>query len=133
MGVEVKGPVCISPKRRNVVISNLIGAAAWSGNSNFLIKIESYLISKTVFNINDFNIKANEGEIKLGASSCMCKEFSSFTPIMLAIVAEHQNIEVIKVLIKNKANCYMKDDYLNTVLHLAAIYERNKVMKFIIE
>jgi len=41
---------------------------------------------------------------------------------MLAMVAEHQDIRVIEILLKSNANYYQKDDFKNSVLHLAAIY-----------
>lgn len=52
---------------------------------------------------------------------------------MLAVVAKHQNIEVIEFLLTFNANYYQKDDSKNSVLHLSALYGRNKVMKFILE
>ena len=47
------------------------------------------------------------------------KEYSGYTPIMLAVAAGGQNMECVKILFANKADATAKDLIGNTILHIA--------------
>jgi hypothetical protein len=77
--ITEQGYICLSKKKKNQVITNVIGAAASHGSSEVL----KHLMHKSsgLININhpasekqDFNQKGN-----------LTKEYTGFTPIMLAV------------------------------------------------
>jgi hypothetical protein len=82
------GYVGLSKKRKNQVISNVLGAAAYNGATDIL---KNLLVRQkaSIFNLNfpalekqDFNQKGN-----------FVKEMSGFTPLMLAVAGGILNKE----------------------------------------
>lgn len=65
------------------------------------------------------------------------KEVHTFTPLMLAVAAKESQksdtgLECVKLLMKYGADINCKDGDGNTILHIAARFKNNKVMKYII-
>ena len=59
------------------------------------------------------------------------KELSRYTPLMLSIDDDKDNFECFKTLLKNGANINCKDEFENTILHIAAMYDNNQVLNYI--
>ncbi len=85
------GHVLLSKKRKNSVISNVIGAAAHAGNASVL----KYLLTRA-FNVN---LEAIEKTDPHSGKSAFQKEMIGYTPVMLAIVGGDKNADVIKLLL----------------------------------
>ena len=86
------GHICLSKKKKNSVISNVIGAAAYYGSVTILKKLMSQL---SVVSINFLAQEKHDVQQK-GAYK---KEFAGFTPLMLAVAGGDSNMEVIRVLL----------------------------------
>ena len=71
-------------------------------------------------------------DLKKDEKSCMCLEFSDFTPLMLAVVSPHQNLEVIELFILHCANLKAIDCHNNNLVHLAVMYSNNKVLDYLL-
>lgn len=126
--VDVSGPIGLSRKYKNIVISNPIGAAAYYGKVELLhLLISQYQI--------DLNFKTSEKKSKLKQIN-LNKEFSDTTPLTLAIVGEVDEetaLEVVKLLIKNCGDPKLSDANKNNILHLTVKYNRPAILKYLIE
>lgn len=76
----------MSSYRKNVVFSNILGASVWSGSTELVEQsLQVYSIVPT-----EIESKALEViDLKKNERSCLCLEFSDFTPLMLAVVSPH--------------------------------------------
>lgn len=82
------GYICLSKKKRNQVLSNVIGAAAYHNSPKIL---EFLMQRKSVFNINE---RATE-KADNGAKGKLVKEMTGFTPLMLAIASGGQTSKCV--------------------------------------
>jgi len=119
-----QGHVCLSKKRRNSVISNVIGAAAYFGNASLL----KYLLTLAL----DVNFPAEERQDQ-ASKTTFFKEYSGFTPMMLAVVGGDRDCESIKQLIQRGARATIEDFQGNNVLHIAVIYGNVYALKYLTE
>lgn len=51
---------------------------------------------------------------------------------MLAVAGGGQNIECIRILVQHKADTNIVDSQGNTILHIAAIYQNNEALDFLL-
>ncbi len=122
--MTTSGFICLSKKKKNQVKSNIFGAAAYHGNIDLLKFIQNK--SKVL----DINYKAWEVSDKHATK--LIKEWSGFTPLMLAISGtSFKCLDCIKFLLTQNANFGLKDHDQNTVLHLCAIFGNNKALEWI--
>ena len=75
------GHICLSKRRQNAVASNVVGAAAYYGQT----KILEYIFSKMKGDLVD--VKAIETADKRADKSTFKHEVNDFTPLQLAIVS----------------------------------------------
>ena len=61
------------------------------------------------------------------------KEFYKYTPLMLAAFAEVSDLNIVKFLLQKGADYKVKDDYGNSLLHIAAIYGKNSILEYFIK
>lgn len=119
------GAICLSKKRKNVVISNHLGAAAWKGKTD-MVKQLLQLSNKTV------DLMALEQVDYLSKNQQpFQKEYLGYTPLMLAVASPFSNLETIKALLNAKADFKKTDEFGNSILHIAAINSNNKMIDFI--
>lgn len=52
---------------------------------------------------------------------------------MLAVAGGGQNLECVKLLMGAKADMSLKDAYGNSLLHIAAIYQNNEALEYLIK
>jgi hypothetical protein len=128
------GHIGLSRKIKNSIISNIIGAAAFYGRVNLLhFILEKMNHSRKL----DVNIKCIEKKAKALKQFSMTKDFSDFTPAHLTISSEFNSqddsIEIIKILMKYKADFNTIDFNKNNILHLAARFNKLRIVKFILE
>ena len=122
-GRDIKevGNICLSRRKHNSIISNVIGAAAYHGNA----KVLKFVISRLGRDsYEQVNLPALESQdirpLKTGPFS---PEFESYTPLMLAICSEHGSLEVIKELLKAGANFKVHEKVSgDNIIHLSARY-----------
>lgn len=119
------GTICLSKQRKNLVISNVIGAAAWAGKAEMLKRVTKQLPK-------GINLMALEQPDKFAKTQAPFKrEYHGYTPLMLAVTSKDSTVECVKVLLGEGADFKCKDDFGNTVLHLAAVNGNNKMIEFI--
>ena len=99
------GCVCLSRKRKNIVASNVIGAAAWNGCSKILKRIIKMIPEG---GIDLCAIESTDKHAKVPIP--YVKEFAKYTPIQLAAAGTAKNLECVKVLLSAGANFSCKDD-----------------------
>ena len=120
-----QGFIGLSKKKRNQVISNIVGAAAYNGSTKIL---QAVLKKKVHPDINylsgeqqDFNVKGT-----------FTQEYTGYTPLMLAVAGGGQNIECVKVLVASKADLTVLDPLGNTVLHIAVANDNLDALKYLL-
>ena len=59
------------------------------------------------------------------------KEYSKYTPLMLAVASDDKNLDCVKLLLKSGANFKAKDANGNSLLHIAALHSNNKILNYI--
>ena len=59
------------------------------------------------------------------------KEMHRYTPLLLAVAKSDDNLDCVKALLKYGANFHVKDEYGNTLLHVAALNGNNKIIGYI--
>lgn len=111
----------MSRRRRNAVVSNAVGAAAFYGHA----KLMKYLLTKLSISVHDeVNLAAIESQdIKPFKAGPYQPEFEGFTPLMLAIVSEKPNLDVVKSLLAAHANfTFIEKHTGDNIIHLTARY-----------
>lgn len=121
------GFICLSKKRKNHVVANIIGAAAYAGKRKLVEKMVQRAGKELL------EVPARETHDKDGgkAPSTFVKEFAGFTPLMLAIAQGDDNYETAHAILALGANCNCKDEYQNNLLHIAALYNNNKLLDYL--
>jgi ankyrin repeat protein len=110
-----QGYIGLSKKRKNQVITNITGAAAF--NNSF--KIVKHMMTKK--SLADINHLASE-KLDFGAKGPLNLEFTGYTPLMLGVAGGGQNMECVRILLDNKADVKVTDPIGNSVLHIAVLY-----------
>jgi ankyrin repeat protein len=114
LNVNETGHIGFSNKRKNSLISNVIGAASLHGRSQLL----KYLIQN--FPKLDINFKTIE-KLDYKGKSPLVKEFNGYNPIFLSVTqGDKGHTEAVKALIDAKADSLAVDQNDNTLLHIAS-------------
>lgn len=136
------GHIGLSPKRKNSIVSNVIGAASYYKRPYIL----SYLLDLKIIkeantkengssiNYLSLNYKSIEKKIKLKSVSFQ-KELTGYTPIMLCVVNSKDNnksLQSIKALM-NKVETKVVDFENNNLLHLSVKNMSLDIVRFLIE
>lgn len=129
MGGNLKdcGFIGFSTKRRNLVISNAIGCAAYNGHSNI---VEQLLPKLGKLSLEMESVEEKDERAKNVAA--FKKEFTKYTPLMLAVGGSDKNLECVKFLLKSGANYKAVDSNGNNILHVAAQHSHNKILNYIV-
>jgi len=125
--VKIKGHIGFSPKKKNSIISNIWGAAAFCGQHDLL---------KTLYRVYgdsiDFELKTEEKKGTPGSGSLQ-KELTGATPLMLAVAAGDSNIDIVKWLIEDaNADTSAKNWQGDTILHIAVRHNCNHIVSYLI-
>ena len=110
--------------------SNVIGAAAYHGNDKML----QYLLDRV--DLGFLDVKSIETADRFASKAGFFKpEMHNLTPLQLAIVSPHSNIDVIKTLFGKDANQFVREDGTNnTIVHLAAKHcTDQEALKYIVK
>ena len=121
-----EGFIGFSKKRRNQVISNVVGAAAYNGSA----KILKHMMPKK--SLADINHIAKEIQ-DFNSKGAFSKEFSGYSPLMLSVAGGGQNIECTQLLCVNKADLSVEDPIGNSVLHVAALHSNNQALEYLVK
>jgi len=121
------GFICLSKKRKNHVVSNVVGAAAYAGKRKLL----EYVLKRV--GKSYLEVPAQETHDKDGgkAPSAFVKEFAGFTPLMLAVAKGDENFDCLQALLAQGADFNCRDEYENNLLHVAATYGNNKILDYL--
>lgn len=119
------GFIGFSRKRKNQVISNVTGAAAFNGSNKILKQI---LKKPALANINYLSTEKKD----FNAVGVFNKEYTGYTPIMLATAGGGQNLDCIKQLLNAKADLTVLDEVGNNVLHIAAYHQNCLALEYIL-
>ena len=124
------GAIGLSKKLKNIINSNVIGACAYYGKHELL----KHLLSNFK-NEFDINFPSQERKSKIGRVG-FSKEYTGFTPCMLAIVGpceDKQTIEVLKIL--KTYNAVFNKEVFNkdNLLHLCVKSKKIETAKYLIE
>jgi hypothetical protein len=125
------GVIGLTKKLKNAFNSNIIGACSYYGKYQFL----EFLL-KNYGNEFDINYQTTEKKSKVNSRVSFSKEYSGFTPVMLAIAgfsSDLDTIEVLKILKDYNAEFDKKDFKDNNILHLATIYKKIETAKYLID
>jgi len=120
------GFACLSKKRKNMVITNALGCAAYHGHIKMVEEVMRLIGPNTI------DLEAMEEQDKHGSkSSTFQKEWSKYTAIMLTVAKGDENLDCLKYLLKYDANYNLTDISGNTLLHIAATNGNNKLLDYI--
>jgi len=120
------GCICLSKKKKNVVISNVIGCAAYAGKLAML----KHLLDSVPGAAREY--EAMEHQDRHAKTSLpYVREYSKYTPLMLAIAAGDHNLDCVKALLSKGVNYKGEDEYGNSVLHIAALNGCNKILEWL--
>ena len=113
------GHICLSRRRKNSVVSNVIGCAAYHGHPKLL----KFLLTKLSSSLIDqVNLPAKESQ-DFKRSGTFQPEYDEFTPLMLALVSEKPSLDVVKQLLAAHANfTFIEKTSGDNIIHLAARY-----------
>lgn len=118
------GFVTLSKKRKNQVISNVVGCAAWFGRKKML----EYCLKR----LDKSYLEQRAKEVAdIHAKGSFTKELSRYTPLMLTVAKGDENLDCLKVLLQHDANFLAKDEYNNGLLHIAALNGNNKMLDYL--
>ena len=97
----------------------MVGAAAYYGHPRLLKFILSRLSSSLTDQVNLACLESQD--LRAYKSGPYLTEFEGFTPLMLAVVSEHSNLEVVKLLLASQATFNNREKNTgDNILHLAA-------------
>ena len=107
------------------MISNVLGCTAWGGKHQLMKKI----IGNLKNTIEMQSIEQPDPKSKIPGA--FHKEFATYTPLMLAVSRDDENLEAVKILLQHGANFEVKDTLGNSVIHLAAMNGCNKILDYL--
>jgi Ankyrin repeat len=90
------GFIGFSKKRKNQIMSNVVGAAAFNNST----KILQHVLQKK--SLAQINFLASE-KVDINATKGFNQEYTGYTPLMLAVAGGGQNAESVRILIAHKA------------------------------
>lgn len=128
------GFALFSHKKKNAVITNIVGACAYYGNNSLLEVILRLLTQKYPSNNSILNYRATESRSK-SKSNIFSKEFSGLTPAMLSLYGQKSkqiSLEVFKLLTSKKIDLSLLDNEGNTYLHLACKVGNIQAVEFLV-
>ena len=116
------GHICFSKKRKNTVISNILGAAAYWGKSELL----NHMLKKIDKGFIDVQCLESQ-DIMTGKAGPLQQEYLGYSPLMLAIVSPHSDLDVVKALLAASANIHITERNTdNNLFHIGALHCDNK-------
>ena len=118
------GFITLSKKRKNHVISNVVGCAAWFGRKKML----EFVLKRLDKSYLELQAKETADVNQKGSFT---KEYSKYTPIMLTVARSDDNLDCLKVLLQQGANFAARDEYNNGLLHIAALNSNNKMLDYL--
>ena len=124
------GAIGLSKKLKNIINSNVIGACSYYGKHELL----KHLLSNFKNEI-DINFASVERKSKIGRVG-FSKEYTGFTPCMLAIVGpceDKQTIEVLKILKAYNAAFNKEVFNKDNLLHLCVKSKKIETAKYLVE
>lgn len=124
--INEKGFITFSKKRKNLVNSNVVGAAAYWGKTRMLSHLltkcgNSYLNHEATEELDRKNPKETKFQ----------KEMAKYTPLMLCVAKGDENLDCVKLLLQHLADYQRKDTFDNTLLHIAALNGNKKILDYI--
>ena len=125
--ISDQGYIGFSKKKKNQVVSNALGGAAFNGRSEIL----KNLLTKQYLAVLNINEPATEKQ-DFAQKGTLTKEFTGYTPLMLSIAGGGQNVECTKLLVSKGAEVSVKDQTGNTLLHIAALSGNNDALEFLL-
>ena len=128
--INIQGNIGLSKKSKNIFSSNLIGACCYYGKSNLL----EYLLKNYKKDL-DINFNTTEKKSKKGRAT-FNKEYSDFSPCLLAATgqcSDEETLKVLKILENYKVNFEKKDFNDENIIHIATRNKKIKSVKFLIE
>lgn len=127
-GADIKdaGVICLSRRRRNVVSSNVLGAAAYHGHARLL------KWALTRLDIGLFGgLQAAEHSGK-GAGP-LTHELGGYTPLMLACCTDKGSLDVVKALLSAGAGFNSRDKDGSNLLHITARSGPVPVLEYLVK
>ena len=121
--ISAVGHIGFSPKKRNNIHSNVIGAAAYYGNQSML----KYLMTK-LRSVN-INYQAQERVDHTAKGGSLVCEFKGFSPIMLA--AASGQVECMKLLLQHQCDTELLDENNNNLYMIAALFGQVESFRFL--
>jgi hypothetical protein len=147
------GHICISPKKKNSVVSNILGAAAYYGHLDYISYVlelkqvresnnyynnnldqSKTLKSKSYTNELSVNFKSLEKKLKTTKTSQFTREMTGLTPVMLASLNEENHDQAFSIYMKLKSISIIDEvDFEgNNILHLATRASNEKLVRELI-
>ncbi len=130
VSLRERGHIGFSPKKKNSIISSILGALAYNGHSSAM---KWYTMSPKYHGEIDFEFKATERKVLAGSGS-MVKEVTGYTPLMLAVVSGDANIDIVKHLIEfSGCRADVSDSRGNTLIHLSVMYNCPEILNYLVQ
>jgi len=125
------GFITLSKKKKNMVLSNAIGCAAYHGKTKMLKEVvqklgKQYVDVEAIEEPDTFGKKVHS----ITQTTSFAKEMSKYTPLMLAVSKGDENLDCLKYLLEAGADYTRKDTFDNTVLHIAALNGNNAMLEY---
>jgi ankyrin repeat protein len=126
------GHICLSKKRKNSVLSTVIGAAAYHGKNEML----KYLLASPQLQKSYIEVGCSElQDIKPIKAGPLSHEYQGYTPLQLVVVSAFSDLETLQILLQQRANTKITErETGNNLYHLAAIHCTNfDVFQYIVK
>lgn len=136
LNIKATGHIGISNKKRNSIISNIFGAAAYYGRIDFLKHLINmdYKGKKGILSEININHRSIEKKINNSKTGQIIKEMTGLTPIMLACINDdnHEKSFETFYFLQDFSDINQKDFEGNNILHLATKSNNLKLVKFLV-
>lgn len=134
---KITGHICLTQKRKNSVISNILGVACYYGSMRVLNFIKAHDVLKAYFmSDNQFSFRTTEKKNKDIKYSNNQKEMTGLTPILLSALNKKDPklaFDIFHILYKIKqTSANDKDSDGNSILHLAVKSGNIYLVKYLI-